>query len=195
MEVADYWPEVRDDLSKVIWSHATNSHQVRGANVVTCDYKHCVQALQEAIAGDTMMIEADVSIGPGGEPIMAHPPAIDSDLSLQQFLDIVIAETEAGARKGIKLDFKAIEIVEPSLKMVKLVESKLNFPVWLNADIIVGPGGGPPVDAEKFLSLCTQYIPGECQYSKHYSPDNIITRCHSEPGVHHRSGSAGSLHH
>ena len=130
---------------------------------MTCDCKHCVQALQEAIAGDTMMIEADVSIGPGGEPIMAHPPAIDSDLSLQQFLDIVIAETEAGARKGIKLDFKAIEIVEPSLKMVKQVESKLNFPVWLNADIIVGPGGGPPVDAEKFLSLCTQYIPGEYQ--------------------------------
>ena len=131
---------------------------------MTCDCKHCVQALQEAIAGDTMMIEADVSIGPGGEPIMAHPPAIDSDLSLQQFMDIVIAETEAGARKGIKLDFKAIEIVEPSLKMVKQVESKLNFPVWLNADIIVGPGGGPPVDAEQFLSLCTQYIPGECHY-------------------------------
>ena len=124
-------------------------------------YSLCVQALQEAIEGDTMMIEADVSIGPGGEPIMAHPPAIDSDLSLQQFLDIVIAETGRGARKGIKLDFKAIEIVEPSLQMVKLVESKLDFPVWLNADIIVGPGGGPPVDAEQFLSLCSEYIPGK----------------------------------
>ena len=98
---------------------------------------------------------------------MAHPPAIDSDLSLQQFLDIVIAETGRGARKGIKLDFKAIEIVEPSLQMVKLVESKLNFPVWLNADIIVGPGGGPPVDADQFLALCSQYIPGE-EYLKNY---------------------------
>ena len=39
----------------------------------------------------TMMIEADVSMGPGGEPIMAHPPATQSDLSLQQFLDTVIA--------------------------------------------------------------------------------------------------------
>ena len=38
----------------------------------------------------TMMIEADVSMGPGGEPIMAHPPATQSDLSLQQFLDTVI---------------------------------------------------------------------------------------------------------
>ena len=38
----------------------------------------------------TMMIEADVSMGPGGEPIMAHPPATQSDLTLQQFLDTVI---------------------------------------------------------------------------------------------------------
>ena len=53
-----------------------------------------------------MMIEADVSIGRGGEPVMAHPPDTDSDLSLKQFLDIVIQETERGTRKGVKLDFK-----------------------------------------------------------------------------------------
>ena len=107
-----------------------------------------------------MMIEADVSTGPGGEPIMAHPPDTDSDLSLKQFLDIVIAETENGTRKGVKLDFKAIEIVEPSLQIVKAVESKLNFPIWLNADIIAGPGGGAPVDADQFLALCRDYMPG-----------------------------------
>ena len=107
-----------------------------------------------------MMIEADVSIGRGGEPVMAHPPDTDSDLSLKQFLDIVIQETERGARKGVKLDFKAIEIVEPSLQIVKAVESKLNFPIWLNADIIAGPGGGAPVDADQFLALCSDYIPG-----------------------------------
>ena len=63
------------DLSLITWSHATNSHQ----------------ELAEALTDGTMMIEADVSIGPNGEPIMAHPPATTSDLSLQQFLDIVIA--------------------------------------------------------------------------------------------------------
>ena len=25
LDVAEYWPEVKDDLTKVIWSHATNS--------------------------------------------------------------------------------------------------------------------------------------------------------------------------
>ena len=28
VEVGDYWPEVKEDLSQVVWSHATNSHQV-----------------------------------------------------------------------------------------------------------------------------------------------------------------------
>ena len=44
--------------------------------------------------------------------------------------------------------------------MVKAVESKLNFPIWLNADIIAGPGGGAPVDADQFLALCSDYMPG-----------------------------------
>jgi len=143
VEVTDYWPEVNEDLSLITWSHATNSHQ----------------ELAEALTDGTMMIEADVSIGPNGEPIMAHPPATTSDLSLQQFLDIVIAETEKGTKKGIKLDFKAIEIVEPSLKLIETVKEKLNFPVWLNADIIVGPGGGDPVDPDRFLELCQNYLP------------------------------------
>ena len=45
--------------------------------------------------------------------------------------------------------------------MMQRVESRLNFPVWLNADIIEGPGGGPPVEADTFLALCAQYFPGK----------------------------------
>ena len=75
VEVTDYWPHVSDDLSQVSWSHATNSHH----------------DLDEALTSDVMMIEADVSIGPDGQPIMAHPPATTSDLTLQNFLDLVIA--------------------------------------------------------------------------------------------------------
>ena len=33
VEVGDYWPEVREDLSQVVWSHATNSHQVGDMSV------------------------------------------------------------------------------------------------------------------------------------------------------------------
>ena len=40
-------------------------------------------------------------------------------------------------------------------------EERLKFPVWFNADIIVGPGGGDPVDADRFLDLCAQYFPGK----------------------------------
>ena len=41
------------------------------------------------------------------------------------------------------------------------MEERLKFPVWFNADIIVGPGGGDPVDADRFLDLCAQYFPGK----------------------------------
>ena len=42
---------------------------------------------------------------------------------------------------GIKLDFKSIEAVEPSLDIlrVKNQTARINRPVWLNADIIHGP--------------------------------------------------------
>lgn len=49
------------------------------------------------------MIEADILLrGPDPqEPIMAHPPDNDSDISLQDWLKEVVKSD-----KGIKLDFK-----------------------------------------------------------------------------------------
>ena len=106
-----------------------------------------------------MMIEADVSAGEAGQPIMAHPPDTQSDLSLDLFLETVLTATEGGARKGIKLDFKSLDILQPSLEALKRLEARLEFPVWLNADILRGPGGGEPVSAEVFLQLCSRYLP------------------------------------
>ena len=106
-----------------------------------------------------MMIEADVSAGEAGQPIMAHPPDTQSDLSLDLFLETVLTATEGGARKGIKLDFKSLDILQPSLETLKRLEARLEFPVWLNADILRGPGGGEPVSAEIFLQLCSRYLP------------------------------------
>ena len=123
VRVTDYWPEVANDLTRVSWSHATNSKAL----------------LDQALADSTMMIEADVSLGPGSEPIMAHPPANTSDLSLRQFLDFVL---ESGKKKGIKLDFKLLEVVRPSLEILDQMRDKLRMPLWLNADIVKGPGGG-----------------------------------------------------
>jgi len=143
VSVTDYWPEVAADLTLVSWSHATNSRDL----------------LAQALADSTMMIEADVSLGPGGDPIMAHPPANTSDLSLQRFLTTVLEATENNAKKGIKLDFKFIEVVEPSLKIVKGLLDRITMPLWLNADIIEGPGGGAPVDGPRFLELCSSHLP------------------------------------
>lgn len=49
------------------------------------------------------MIEADILLRghDPAEPIMAHPPQNDSDITLQEWLKEVMASD-----KGIKLDFK-----------------------------------------------------------------------------------------
>ena len=77
-----------------------------------------------------MMIEADVSMGTikgkDGDlllvPIMAHPPSKQSDLSLEEFLDTIL---DYHTPKGIKLDFKSIEVVESALEIVKLKIDKV----------------------------------------------------------------------
>merc|ERR1712032_363956 len=143
VRVKDYWPEVADDLTLISWSHATNSKAL----------------LEQALADSTMMIEADVSLGAENVPIMAHPPANTSDLTLQQFLESVLVSTESGKKKGIKLDFKFLEVVEPSLRQLDGLRDKLKMPLWLNADILQGPGGGDPVEGNAFLDVCKRIFP------------------------------------
>jgi len=109
-----------------------------------------------------MMLEADVQMRhnkTNTEPIMAHPPNLDSNLTLEEFVDKV-----SKTQKGMKLDFKSILAVEPSLKLLKNVsDSKgMKIPIWLNADILQGPCYDKtcsPVDAKEFIKLCTQYFP------------------------------------
>lgn len=63
------------------------------------------------------MLEADVVMGKLNStinqtdiPIMAHPPAVESDLSLENFLELNIRNHT----KGIKLDFKSNQAFENS---------------------------------------------------------------------------------
>lgn len=79
------------------------------------------------IAGDIMMIEADVIMGildndPTNttQPVMGHPPAKISDLSLEQFLQRIDESNHNSNRtvKGVKLDFKSIEVFERSTKTI-----------------------------------------------------------------------------
>nr|CAD7401565.1 unnamed protein product [Timema poppensis] len=144
--VQEYFPDIKGDLTKVTWAHAVNNKEL----------------FKKALADKLMMLEADVvlgnKIGSTEEiPIMAHPPSTTSELSLEDFLSNAITANSC----GVKLDFKSIEVLEPSLKILQNHKDNLTFPVWLNADILSGPvnSTAQPVDADKFLSICARDFP------------------------------------
>ncbi len=75
------------------------------------------------------MIEADVSMGKlksdpssGKRPIMAHPPVKTSDLTLEDFLDTILADDYP---RGIKLDIKSTSVYEQTLEIIKAREDKV----------------------------------------------------------------------
>ena len=86
--VADYWPEVAADLSLVSWSHATNSKAALAAAIQAGNQPaiYLTSQLMTVVQDSTMMIEADIVMGQGGEPVMAHPPANTSDLTTHQVI-------------------------------------------------------------------------------------------------------------
>lgn len=151
IDMNDFFPNINNNFTKVTWAHAVNNQAL----------------LNETLNGDLMMIEADIVLGTltNNEyidkiPIMGHPPATTSDLSLTMFLKWVMDYNEAAikhdkgnAGKGIKLDFKSIEVFEASIPILLEVYEKMHFPVWINADILRGPlTFATPVDPERFFN-------------------------------------------
>uniref|UniRef100_A0A8C8IJZ1 Menorin-like domain-containing protein n=1 Tax=Oncorhynchus tshawytscha TaxID=74940 RepID=A0A8C8IJZ1_ONCTS len=121
------------DAADIEWAHAANSK-----NKIT-----------EALQSSAHMIEADILLRSNDpkEPIMAHPPETDSDVTLRDWLKEVKASD-----KGIKLDFKSLTAVAPSMVLLDEVRAELRGPVWINADILPGPGGkATPLDPKVFL--------------------------------------------
>ncbi|XP_043512148.1 protein FAM151B isoform X1 [Frieseomelitta varia] len=142
VDVATFFPQINGNLTKIVWAHAVNNKS----------------KLEKVLdTADIMMLEADVTIAANSTtPIMAHPPANSSDLTLEEFLDKVIAKNVS---KGIKLDFKSIEAFNASKPILDRVRSNIKFPVFLNADILAGPGNATvvPVNAESFLTEAKTY--------------------------------------
>ncbi|XP_071760617.2 protein FAM151A [Centroberyx gerrardi] len=121
--------------------------------------------MNKALASDVMILEADVTVEGFGTanqkpvPIMAHPPDIYSDNTLDQWLEAVLDSS-----KGMKLDFKSLASVGPSLDLLdkKNRSRGINRPVWLNADILRGPNMPdflPPVNGTRFLQLIQEKFP------------------------------------
>ncbi|SPP79845.1 protein FAM151B isoform X1 [Drosophila guanche] len=139
------------NLTAIRWAHAVNSQQL----------------LDEALAGDIEFIEADIVLGKvNGEgddmPVMAHPPANVSDLTLQGFLNQIkdFNDLHEGNEKGVKLDFKSIEVFEGSLDILDATIPSMSYPIWINADIISGPvdqNKSVPVDPDRFFAGCMRY--------------------------------------
>ena len=142
---------------EVAWAHGVNSRRTLARYLA---------------APDIHFIEGDISWLPrAGGVMMAHPPAADSDLAFDPWIERV-----AAAGKGAKLDFKDPRVVEPCL--AKLTEMRraggLPIPIVLNADVRSGPGGRAPLfDGRSFVSQCgaftgavlslgytTQHVPG-----------------------------------
>lgn len=125
----------REDAADITWAHAVNSKS----------------KLSDALKDSTLMLEADVLMRGQEplEPIMAHPPHTDSDISLRSWLQ----ELKPHNNKGIKLDFKSLDAVAPSMQILDQIWGRSSRPVWLNADVLPGPGDlDSPLDPHKFLS-------------------------------------------
>ncbi|KAK2581277.1 hypothetical protein KPH14_008067 [Odynerus spinipes] len=145
-----FFPEIKGNLTKIVWAHAVNS-QADLTKALTAD--------------DIMMLEGDVVIGNVNDttnnktniPIMAHPPDTESDLSLEEFLSSVLRN----GTKGIKLDFKSAEAFERSKSILAEKRKEFNVPLFLNADILPGPveATATPVDSKSFLSGAIEAFP------------------------------------
>ena len=77
------------------------------------------------------MLEADVILGTYNAtnatdtkiPIMGHPPENESDLTLDEFLEITLANGKC----GIKLDFKSIEAFNASREALLKHKSNVSY--------------------------------------------------------------------
>ncbi|KAK7158893.1 hypothetical protein R3I94_005279 [Phoxinus phoxinus] len=120
--------------------------------------------MNKALNSDVLILEADINVqghntaNETNIPIMAHPPDIYSDNTLEDWLDAVLK-----SKKGVKLDFKSINAVEPSLDLLRAKnQTGINRPVWINADILLGPNVPdfwPVVNASEFFELIQLKFP------------------------------------
>ncbi len=159
-----------------IWAHST------------CSVEQLLQALTDT---NITAIESDIVCGSvvnksGSsnvtQPIMAHPPSKQSDLSFKSFIEMSTSTANENTknstslpsqslRKHLKLDFKEIEAVRQGLDILgetifpiganNCFDGKHDKIIYLNADIIHGPGlrhASLSVRSEEFITACLQFL-------------------------------------
>uniref|UniRef100_A0A182W9W4 Menorin-like domain-containing protein n=1 Tax=Anopheles minimus TaxID=112268 RepID=A0A182W9W4_9DIPT len=159
-----------NDLTAQLLSTANSGADAK-ANLTTLTWAHAVndaEFLTRVLASDIQFIEADISLGYLKDdvnkeheiPIMAHPPATESDISLETFLTRILQYNRENAKdtskvKGVKLDFKSIGAFEGAINILRTSYDMNSFDTWINADILPGPVDNTatiPVDSTRFFA-------------------------------------------
>uniref|UniRef100_A0A3P9IY39 Family with sequence similarity 151 member B n=1 Tax=Oryzias latipes TaxID=8090 RepID=A0A3P9IY39_ORYLA len=125
------------DACAVSWAHAVNSRR----------------ELARALTGGLHMLEADVILRGRDprEPVMVTPPT-HTHTHTHTHTDLLTVHSPGSPC--------SLEAVAPSLVLLEPVLSEKMFPVWINADILTGPGGrANPLKAESFLSATADLPP------------------------------------
>lgn len=142
---------------QVRWAHAVNSLEL--LNGVCKD------------RGGVHMVEADACTSPSDPDaaVMAHDPGAPGD-GVDAFVRALHASNIHASRNdrqpplGLKLDMKDAGAVRASLRALEELQAErkeaLETPLWLNADVLRGPGGGEPgIDADRFVAAALQSQP------------------------------------
>ena len=153
-------------LININWHHAVNDQS---------KLSQTIQLLEDNNDTKIQAIESDIIYSSIQKcSVMGHPPSVDGDLTLASFLqqlhNIKFQHKEQSIHTCpiLKLDFKSMDGLQSSLSDVKEylsnLPSCLHHRVWINADILPGPGDEqekmqPKFDASEFLSLVTTKLP------------------------------------
>ena len=132
-----------------------------------CQWKHGVNTLETLSASLSSLhytcIESDVGLDAYTQtPVMQHAPIVylrwDKPLGLLEWIHTVEASAWFNhlSPKVIKFDFKHIDCVGPSVQLISksLLYTSPHVSIWLNADVLPGPGivFSRSLDAQMFLT-------------------------------------------
>jgi len=146
------------------WAHSVCSKD--GLKIALIDKE--ITAIEADIVMGHIEDEKTKDVSPITEPIMSHPPISVSDLSFTGFINKCMEDSKDCTRqqqKHLKLDFKDVESIDPALDTLqKSITENSTFEksVFLNADILKGPGGRRirqiPIEANTFMKKCLKFI-------------------------------------
>lgn len=112
-KMISYFKLNENDASLITWAHAVNNKKI----------------LDESLQNEHIkFLEADILFieGKHNEPIMAHPPQVDSDLKFYDWLN-----STKSSGKGLKLDFKSSSSVLPCISILNSIADQVFYIYYL----------------------------------------------------------------